>query len=140
MWCLVEIMAIENALYSVQLFQSIKRYAFNNFASFNLNISMRTASTQKIDRSPPRWGGWLTITTKTKQIFVSSFIMTLISRWNFVFRLFIYNQKILLLVIIYIYIREFLSLKKKKKITIPKFSQFTKYSEKIIFPDNISRE
>lgn len=32
----VDIMVIGNALYSAQLFQAIKRYAFNNSASFNL--------------------------------------------------------------------------------------------------------
>lgn len=38
---------------------------------------------------------------------------------------------------LFIFISEnFFPSKKKKKITIPKFSQFTKYSEKIIFPEN----
>lgn len=44
----VDIMVIGNALYSAQLFQAIKRYAFNNSVSCNLGFAGRTFRRAKL--------------------------------------------------------------------------------------------
>lgn len=121
-------MAIGNALYSVQLFQSIKRYAFNfvQFKHFDENgFDGRKLIDLLLDEDDNY--------NKSK----TDFCLFFHDDVNFMIKLYIsfiyiYNQKILLLIV---NLKIFFS---QKKIT-PKFSQFTRYIEKVIFPDKIQR-
>lgn len=129
-WCPVEIMAIGNALYSVQLFQSIKRYAFNFVQFKHFDENGFDVENWSISSSMRRM---INDYNKSK----TDFCLFFHDDVNFMIKLYIsfiyiYNQKILLLIV---NLKIFFS---QKKIT-PKFSQFTRYIEKVIFPDKIQR-